>query len=426
MSASNNIVIRVESLSKMFKLYKRPADMLVEMMTGRVRHSEFWALQDINFEIPRGEILGIIGRNGAGKSTVLKILAGTLDKTSGHVAIDGKISAMLELGSGFHPEYTGRQNIYLGGMCLGLSRQEIDRKVEGIIAFSELGHFIDQPFKTYSTGMQARLTFATAVSIEPDIFLIDEALAVGDILFQEKCIRKIREITSSGATVLFVTHSYWLIYEFCTRALLLHEGRIMIDDSPRRVGYVYEKLLAESRGGNVVALDVGPPVEKTGAADARILEVTILNREDVPVKSLIHDETYQIKITCQFYKRFESVSLGINIKKLTGQLLFSTNSFLLGKRYAADPGEILEIRFSFPCRLGGGQYLLAAGVARFKGELEYEVIHMFREAYDFTVMNDPVFGGDIDLQAKIVSSRKYLDGSPNRTDSGNPIKPGSS
>ena len=399
--------VRVESLSKMYKLYKKPADMFVELLSGRRKYTEFWALKDINFAILRGEILGIIGRNGAGKSTLLKILAGTLDKTSGRVEINGRISAILELGSGFHPEYTGRENIYMGGMCLGMSREEIGRKVDGIIAFSELGAFIDQPFKTYSTGMQGRLTFATAVSVEPDIFIIDEALAVGDVLFQEKCFRKIREIAASGATVIFVTHSYWLIYEFCTRALLLHEGTILSNDTPRRVGYVYEKLLSEIRGGNAVTLDVGSEGGNESRPDGEIIEMSILNQEGIPVKNLIDGESYEIKMITRFNTRFESLSVGIIIQKLTGQLLYTTNTFYQKERISAEEGDVLETRFAFICRLGPGQYLLAGGLARMKGEMDYEVVHQKREAYDFVVLNNPTFGGDINLQAKVMPLKRF-------------------
>jgi lipopolysaccharide transport system ATP-binding protein len=403
---ATDVVVRVEALSKMYKLYKKPGDLIVEFLTGRPRFREFWALRDIGFEIRRGEILGIIGRNGAGKSTLLKILAGTLDKTSGRVDINGRVSAILELGSGFHPQYTGRENIYMGGLCLGLSREDVARKIDGIIAFSELGSFIDQPFKTYSTGMQARLTFATALSVEPDIFLIDEALAVGDVLFQEKCFRKIRDIAAAGTTVVFVTHNYWLIFELCTQALLLHEGRIACIDAPRLVGYAYEKLLAEMRSGSPVILDVGSEERAGRRPEGEILDMEILSREGHRVRTLIDGESYEIRAVCRFHQPFESASLGIIIQKLSGQLVYNTNTFYQKQQISADAGDVLEIRFGFTCRLGAGPYLLAAGLSRMKGEMDYEVVHQKREAYDFTVLNNPIFGGVINLQARVVSVKK--------------------
>jgi ABC-type polysaccharide/polyol phosphate transport system ATPase subunit len=235
--------IRVEHLYKEFKIYPHPSDMFKEILTGKHHHRIFSALHDISFEIPRGRAVGILGRNGAGKSTLLKIISGTLDKTSGLVEVNGRISSILELGTGFNPEYTGRDNIYLGGLMVGLTRQEIRDKEEWIIDFSELGNFIDQPFKTYSSGMQARLTFATAVCIEPDILVVDEALSVGDARFARKSFAQMEQFRKDGRTILLVSHDSNQVAAFCDYGIILENGKIFDQGEPARLRGVYYDLL---------------------------------------------------------------------------------------------------------------------------------------------------------------------------------------
>lgn len=262
--------ISVEAVSKSFPIYNHPKDLALEFITGTKRHTERWALKDISFKVAHGEVVGIVGANGAGKSTLLKIIAGTLAQTSGEIKLDGRVSAILELGTGFHPEYTGRQNVVTGGMCLGMTHAEIERRLPWIIEFSELGSVIDQPFRTYSSGMQARLTFATAICVDPDIFIVDEALAAGDSYFVTKCFRRIREICDSGATVLFVSHGTSHIAQLCQRAIWIDGGEIRMIDDARAVTrlYDYETHIRGSYGrGRVVSVDQKKAVGTTEDQD---------------------------------------------------------------------------------------------------------------------------------------------------------------
>ena len=235
--------ISVRRVSKRFAVYQRQTDRLLELLSRRPRHRTFWALHDVSFDVSSGEIVGIIGRNGAGKTTLLRLLAGISPPTAGEIDVNHRLSVILELGSGFHPEFTGRENVLLGGAVLGMSDEEVRRKYDSIVEFAELGAYMDMPYKTYSLGMQARLAFAVAISVEPEILIIDEALAAGDSAFIAKCFERIRQICESGATVLFVSHNTYLVQRLCRRALWIEGGRLAGDGDPAIVCRDYEAVL---------------------------------------------------------------------------------------------------------------------------------------------------------------------------------------
>ncbi len=404
--------IQVAGLSLEFKLYNRPADMFLELLTHTKRHESFWALQDLSFEIMPGEVVGLIGRNGAGKSTLLKILSGTLSKTAGDVLVNGRVSAILELGSGFHPEYSGRENIYLGGLCVGMTRKELDEKLDWIIDFSELREFIDRPFKTYSTGMQARLTFSTAVAVSPDIFIIDEALAVGDMLFQEKCFRHIRKMASEGSTVFFVSHSLLAVTELCDKAMLLGDGKLIVEGTPREVADAYEVLLARDREKHTAALPAEQKVtsgERPGSP-AIIEKIQVLDESGVSTSDLQFREWYTVQVSVHCRETINALSVGYSIQQPSGTAIYKKNTASEDLEIACQSGETLEVRFRFQCTIADGPYLIGGALSRMEDDGDFHVLHLRRGVITILAQGSSKnFAGLVDLQAKIDWSTKSAD-----------------
>lgn len=408
---SSDVLIRANGLGKVYPIYDKPIHRLLQTLSiGRKDkwHREFRALHGIDLEIRRGETVGIVGRNGSGKSTLLQIICGTLAPTEGTVEVAGRVAALLELGAGFNPEFTGRENVYLNGSVLGLTRRQIDERFEAIAAFADIGDFIDQPVKSYSSGMYVRLAFAVAISVDPEILVVDEALSVGDEAFQRKCFARIDEIRANGATVLFVSHSAATVVELCDRALLLDHGELLVSGAPKTVISLYQKLVyapadvaetirQEIRGGVAIqrAIDAAPGGAPL-AAPANVDESSDDNEDPahwvdglVPASTVVYagrgalvedahlstpdgrrvnvlseGREYIYAYTVKAERSLAGVRFGMMIRSLTGTDI--AGAATAAARDGAIPfvahGQCLRVSFRFRCMLAPGTYFLNAGV----------------------------------------------------------------
>lgn len=365
----SEIAISLKNVSKCYRRYKHPVDRLKEiLLPGKSRIDEFWSLRGIDLEIPKGQTVGIVGRNGSGKSTLLQIVAGTLTPTTGHVHVNGRISALLELGSGFNPEFTGRQNVFFNGRLLGLSHQEIEAKFDEIAGFADIGDFIDQPVKTYSSGMFVRLAFAVAVNVDPEVLIVDEALAVGDVVFQHRCMRRMRSMMDSGVTTLFVSHDPGAIKTLCNWAVMIHDGEIYTSGLPNAVIIDYLKLLTQLELGRSQdpeeLLQSSTTVQSTrrGNGKALIEEVKLLDKygED-PGESPIFcfNEEVALVINLKVYEFLQECIVGFYICDKNGNEIIGSNTFEENHKIGnLSPKDEVRIQFKFRLPLRTGSYSL--------------------------------------------------------------------
>ena len=368
--------IRVESVSKQYRIYNRPVDRLKESLTrGHWKtHREFWALSNISFEIEAGTTIGIIGPNGSGKSTLLQIITGTLEPTHGTVWHDGRIAALLELGAGFNLEFTGIENIFMNSSLMGISRSETERLLPEITSFAEIGDFVHQPVKTYSSGMYVRLAFAIAIATTPQILIIDEALSVGDAVFQHRCIRRIKELQENGTTILFVSHDLGAIRALCSRVILLSDGHVEADGAPTYVLNRYQKLIMTREAAylqeSTVQDDDGPAPAivpehtfRHGDGSAEIVTVELLNSASQRVEVVETGESLRCRVRVRFHADLDDPVFGFVIRNRHGIHLYGTNTKVqgipTGRVYS---GETVEVTFAFDCWVAPDSYSIAIAV----------------------------------------------------------------
>ena len=412
-SKMSEIAIQVKHLDKMYKLYNKPSDRLRETLGLKVPVREHYALRDVNFQVERGETVGIIGTNGSGKSTILKIITGVLNPTAGEVTVSGRISALLELGAGFNMEYTGIENIYLNGTMMGFSREEVDARLQDILDFADIGDFVYQPVKAYSSGMFVRLAFAVAINIDPEILIVDEALSVGDVFFQAKCYRKFEEFKKMGRTILFVSHDLSSISRYCDRVILLNKGVKMEEGSPKQMVDMYKQLLVgqdpakaeenkETQKENwSEQFQVNPNMLEYGSKLAEIVDFAVLDEKGLCTNTIEKGSSFQIKMKVVFHESIQEPIMAYTFKDIKGTEITGTNT--LFEKMAvehSEAGDTCTVTFRQDMFLQGGEYLLSFGCTGYK-DGEFTVFHRLYDACNITVVSNKNTVGFYDMNSKV-------------------------
>lgn len=384
-------VIEIKNISKIYNLYNKPSDRLKEALFARQsRHTEFAALNNVSFNVNKGEILGIIGKNGSGKSTILKIITSVLTPTSGECIVKGKIAALLELGAGFNMEYTGIENIYLNGQMIGFSKEEMDKKLQDIIDFADIGEHIYQPVKTYSSGMFARLAFSVAISVDPDILIVDEALSVGDVFFQNKCYRRFEEFRERGKTILFVTHDMGSVIRYCNRCVLLNAGKKVAEGKPQEMVDLYKRIMVGQWNENEESseeassiqssnvkndqlwkdqISTNPDIEVYGDGRADIIDFGIFSDTGDIGNNVYKGDYYSVKMKVRINEDNLNPIFAFKLRDIKGTELTGTNTMLEDiDTSQCKKGDIVTITFRQKQYLQPGQYLVSLGCTAFEGD----------------------------------------------------------
>ena len=427
--------IQVKDVSKMYKLYDRNRDRLLDAfgLSKTPRYHEHYALHNLNFSVKKGETVGIIGTNGAGKSTILKIITGVLNPTDGQVEINGRISALLELGAGFNMEYTGIENIYLNGTMIGFSREEIDKKLDDILKFADIGDFVYQPVKTYSSGMFVRLAFAVAINIEPEILIVDEALSVGDVFFQAKCYKKFEDFKKMGKTILFVSHDLGSIDKYCDRVVLLNKGTKIEEGNPKQMIGMYKKLLVNqlnldettqemvmeeesehsldnepmfTLGKDKETLwrnkyEINPNVDEYGNGKAHIIDFAVRDEDGEITNSINKGTKFSIISEVKFEQEIQNPIFTYTFKNIQGTAITGTNTMYekkdLDMVYA---GDVYTCTFTQDMNLQGGEYLLSISCTGYR-DGEFVVYHRLYDVINITVVSEKNTVGFYDMNSKV-------------------------
>jgi ABC-type polysaccharide/polyol phosphate transport system ATPase subunit len=398
-------VISVQNVSKLYRLYQHPLDRVLGALSIKTRQpAEFWALRNVNLRVEKGEVFALLGPNGSGKSTLLQIISGILQPTAGRVLRSGRVAALLELGAGFNPEFTGRENVFLNSEIMGLSRKETQQIFSRIEAFAEIGRFIDRPVKEYSTGMYVRLAFSAAIHIDPEILIVDEALAVGDAIFASRCIQKFEELRQRKVTILLVSHDLGLVKRLSDRAAFMLEGQVVLEGSPkdavnRYVGFVLDRERGETGRPDADAEGVAARTSfRHGDGASRVIDVAILSADGEPCHAFRRGESISVRIRAIFRQAVENPVVGILIRNRIGMDVFGTNTRLeqieLGRFEA---GENLEVEFELDCLLSRQEYTVTVATQHWNGLSQ----DWLDDVLEFRVVDTKDVAGVLNLNTRV-------------------------